>query len=756
MPAISSGQLTPHDVTRAIFRHRRLMAIVFFAVVSLTLLTIALFPRGYTSEAKLFLRVGRESVALDPTATTGQTIMLQKTQVDEVNSALQVLTSREVLKHVVAKVGAERILEDLPGPGVAANGATPRKKLLWIEKLNEAKAWAKNRITTTMAALRLSDPGTPEDLAIRKLDSRVQAYAPKDSTVIAISCTAASPQLAHDIVDAITNEFLNEHVRVNHTDGSSKFFAEQAEELQKELAAAETALRDRKNEYQIATVDTRRTVFAEQHKDVELQLLATERDLAYTDAQITDLTKAIQQLKPELVTNRVEGIANQAADLMREKLYELQIEESKLRSQYQAGHPLLEQVERQRKQAEEIAKNTPNDRTQTTAELNSNQRSLELELLQAQAHKEALLARQVTSQKQLGELNQQLKELNDHEAKLAQLERNVQLLDAKYRMHVEKLEQARVNDELGRDGISNIKVAQAATLVSKPTSPKKPIILALGLLAAIGTTLVVPFAAELLDGTLQTAEQVESELGLPVLMSFAQPKRRRKPNRKPGGKRLAAEHVGNDELEGNYRSLACGLLNDNILRNGELHSKAVGIVGCGTSETHSQVAEELALQAAQCDTEPVLLIDADEQHRQVANRFGLNGSPGWREVLAGVAVAEECVHAANGGRLAVMTSGAEDSVLADIGLAPVGRGQLEELKSKYGLVVVDLPSPNQIDARAAGDWLDEAVLVVEAERTRTQSAKRAKALLERAGIRVAGVVLANRREYVPRWLRNRI
>jgi Mrp family chromosome partitioning ATPase len=45
---------------------------------------------------------------------------------------------------------------------------------------------------------------------------------------------------------------------------------------------------------------------------------------------------------------------------------------------------------------------------------------------------------------------------------------------------------------------------------------------------------------------------------------------------------------------------------------------------------------------------------------------------------------------------------------------------------------------------------------VEAEHTRIQSAQRAKDLLERAGVRVTGVVLANRREHIPRWLYQRL
>src|SRR5690349_24875805 len=137
MATQTQRSFTPRDVARVLFRHLRGMVAFFVTVVILTLVAIAFYPRSYTSEAKLFIRVGRESVALDPTATTGQTIMLQKTQVDEVNSALQVLASREVYQRVVDRIGAERILDDAPPAGAkpTANESSPR----WQTKVFETK-----------------------------------------------------------------------------------------------------------------------------------------------------------------------------------------------------------------------------------------------------------------------------------------------------------------------------------------------------------------------------------------------------------------------------------------------------------------------------------------------------------------------------------------------------------------------------------------------------------------------------------------
>ncbi|HEX3599701.1 MAG TPA: hypothetical protein VHU84_06125, partial [Lacipirellulaceae bacterium] len=218
MPTINHRQFTPREVARIFFRHRRRMALVFGSLMLITLLAIAFYPRSYTSESKLFIRVGRESVGLDPSATTGQTIMLQKTQVDEVNSALQVIVSREVLQRVVEKVGADLILQDSPAKASAAPAGD--SAATWGRQISEATSWVSGRLTDTLATLRLSDPGTPEEMAVRKLDSGVKAYAPKDSTVITVTYAASSPQLAHDVVEAVTNVFLDEHRKDNQTEGS--------------------------------------------------------------------------------------------------------------------------------------------------------------------------------------------------------------------------------------------------------------------------------------------------------------------------------------------------------------------------------------------------------------------------------------------------------------------------------------------------------------------------------------------------------
>src|SRR5436190_6693376 len=152
---------------------------------------------------------------------------------------------------------------------------------------------------------------------------------------------------------------------------------------------------------------------------------------------------------------------------------------------------------------------------------------------------------------------------------------------------------------------------------------------------------------------------------------------------------------GNGVADSRYRSLAQELLRANGSDNGHLHGKAVGIVGCETRDARSQVAADLAIQAACCTVAPVLLIDADERRRHVAKSFGLNGSPGWHEVSTGTADAASCVHAAKHSKLAVMTAGEENAPKNGAAADGANRSKLDDLKREYGLVVIDMPPASE-------------------------------------------------------------
>lgn len=748
----SSIAYTPRDLARVFFRHRRKMVLFFCTVVALTLAAIALSPRSYSSRSILMIRVGRESVGLDPTATTGETISLQKSQTDEVNSALEILSSRSVLERVVDEVGVDRILKDEPTAQEVQSAPSPI-----MERLSTTFAAGRQWIKSTMEQLRLSDRGTDLDLAVRRLETGIDVSSPKQSTIISVAYSARSPELAHDIVKALTDAFLDHHLEINRTEGSLEFFTEQVASLREELDAKQSELRDRKNEFQLTSSESGRAILEQQIATVELERLQSERELAFSNAAIESISKAISALDPELVTNRVLGFPNEAKSGMRQKLYDLELRESELKARYTDEYPLLVEVRKQLKAAKDILAALPDERTQITEALNPNQRSLELKLTQSVANHAALEAKLDAAVSQHTSLVAELTRLNDQELQLARLERTVELLDGTYRMHFEKMEQARVNEAMGFDGISNLKVAQPATLVSKPDWPKKPLMLALGLLVATGGAFGLALASESMDQTLRTTDQVEAQLGVPVVLSMPFRSETTAIKRNSPRKGRTAASQADRRPFGDFSSLfgdidmsSAGLLDEH-------RTRTLGVVGCGATTIRSRIALELAKQAASRFGQPVLLIDADSRRRRISRRFRVGDAPGWQDVLAGVVDAESCVHRRKSRKLAVMGPGGTNGATATIESSLGVLAQFDEVKTEYDLVVVDVPDARDAASLPGGaSMIDEAVLVVEAERTRIQAARQAIERLRRNGILLKGVILANRRDHIPEWVYKRL
>ena len=89
----------------------------FLAVLAGTALVTILSPRAYRSQAKLFVRLGRENATLDPTATVGQApvVAVQQSRENEINTAVEILKSRVLTEKVVDAVGPAAILgESVP------------------------------------------------------------------------------------------------------------------------------------------------------------------------------------------------------------------------------------------------------------------------------------------------------------------------------------------------------------------------------------------------------------------------------------------------------------------------------------------------------------------------------------------------------------------------------------------------------------------------------------------------------------------
>jgi uncharacterized protein involved in exopolysaccharide biosynthesis len=450
------------DLYRAVFRFWKRGLTFFLAVMLIVVAALVVCPRKYASEAWLFVRLGRESVTLDPTVTTGSVVSLNVTRESEINSIIHVMSSRQIAEKVVEKV-------------------------------------------------RLDPPPKDEaerEQGIDRLMKNIKIWSPRQTNVIGVSYRSRTAQRSHEVVSALVETYLEEHLRLNSTPGSHQFFRQQADLLKQELDEASAALRDAKNRFHLASVEGRREALQREISTVESRILETEAGLAASDAKIQVLRSALKDLPEAFV--RAFALADRSAAAMREELYALQTREQELLAKYTEDHPAVVAVRKQVREAERILKDEQPDRLQATAAA----------VLTEQTIYESLRARAETLDGQLTRLRGQLHQLNGQEVEIGELERRVEMAEKNYLTYVSSLEQTRVDQAIKSQQISNINIVQPATLVHKPVSPKPVLTLALALLVATCGGLGVIMLSEYLDQSLRAPEDIETRLGLPLLVSI--------------------------------------------------------------------------------------------------------------------------------------------------------------------------------------------------------------------------------------------
>jgi uncharacterized protein involved in exopolysaccharide biosynthesis len=478
------------------------MAVVFCSTLALGILVLIVFPRKYTSESRLFLRLGKESVSLDPTATTNEVVAVAESRESEINSELEILRSRAVLEDVVQRLGPEMVLSG--GEEGQSSGASSWMGTLYTP-VSAASTWLSGEISQS-------------ERAVTALQETIKITSPRRSNVLIVKCNARHPKQAQRILQAYLESYMVWHAKANRTSGSHDFFVDQSELIHDQLAKADEDLRDAKNRNGLASVEGQRANVEAQANVIEVAVLENQRALSSSEAKIVALRKMLSEL-PQAEVAEEAMIPSAAVDAMRNELYKVQIQEKDASSRFTALHPhviaLRRQVEETRKilASEETARNHP------TKKLSVVHQTVQTDLVSTQANAAAQKAEAESLKQQFEAVQTKIRALNDNELQITELSRKAKQLEASYQTYATNREQARIDAALETGRISNVNVVQPASFVAKPSSPNVRLTFALALVLATLASVCVALLAEQLDQSLKSAEQIEQELGLPVLFT---------------------------------------------------------------------------------------------------------------------------------------------------------------------------------------------------------------------------------------------
>jgi uncharacterized protein involved in exopolysaccharide biosynthesis len=482
----------------ALYRHKGKMLVVFCTIMAMFVVGLIVYPRSYTSEARLFVRLGKESVSLDPTATIHETIQVTESRESEINSELEILRSRALLEDVVNQLGADEIL------------ATPAK--------SEAGLGDSLMLPLQAASTWLNGAVSAEEKAITKLEKTISVSSPRKSSVLIVSSKARDPRQAQQILESFLGAYQVRHGKANRITGSYDFFVTQTNLLSDQLTKAKEDLRDAKSEDGVASIEGQRANVEAQANSIEVAMLENQRLLSSQDAKVAALKKTLNEL-PEKQLDEEVDMPNAAADAMRKELYMVQIQEKEASSRFTALHPTVIALRRQVDETRKILADEEASRSHSTKRLSPVHQSVQTELASTQALAAAHKAESESLKSQFEAVKTKIRALNDDELRITDLSLKARILEESYLKYATNREQARIDSALETGRVSNVNVVQPPTYIAKASSPLLKLTLALGFVLALACSVLVALVAEYFDQSLRSADQIEQELGLPVLFS---------------------------------------------------------------------------------------------------------------------------------------------------------------------------------------------------------------------------------------------
>jgi capsular exopolysaccharide synthesis family protein len=181
--------------------------------------------------------------------------------------------------------------------------------------------------------------------------------------------------------------------------------------------------------------------------------------------------------------------------------------------------------------------------------------------------------------------------------------------------------------------------------------------------------------------------------------------------------------------------------------------QGVLVASCQRGNGATTTAVGLATTLARRPAGRVLLVDANLRTPSLHRVLGVLNRGGLREFLGNGTDAAAEIQPTARPNLFVLTSGVTARSALEI-FSPAALGRLvAHLKPRFDFIVFD-GSPFEFpDAFALAPHVDAVLLVVEADRTLVDDARRVMRELERSGVRAAGVVLNRQRDYTPALLR---
>jgi uncharacterized protein involved in exopolysaccharide biosynthesis len=469
------------DLAAILARRKRQILLVFFLVLAGVVAGTFLMPKKYETHMKVLVKNERADIVVSPDSN-GSPIFRNEVSEAQINSEIELLTSKNLLRQVVTKCGLDRL------PWVFESDPIERH-FVAIEK------------------------------ALKRLEEKdLEVTAVKKANIIQVDYVDEDPRRAVAVLASLGEGYLEAHLKVHGTPGTYEFFKGQAERYQLELKDAESKLADFRRRENIVILDEQKTVTLQKAADSESALMEAEAAVGEYAQRIVDGHRQLASSAPRVVTLS-RTVPNQySVERLHTMLAELQNRRTLLLAKFRPDDRMVQEADQEISDTQ-VALEKANKLTgvEQSTDVNPLHQTVEIDLAKQQTELAGLENRRQTLARQSWTYRRQLMKLGDATATFDDLVRTQKKAEDDYLLYAKKAEEARIGDALDRVKIANVAIAETPVEPHSPSKPKIILNLVLGVFLAGFVSLGAAFAAEYFRDAVEQPCELEELTGLPVL-----------------------------------------------------------------------------------------------------------------------------------------------------------------------------------------------------------------------------------------------
>lgn len=279
--------MTIRDILIFLFKWKRVICFTFLFILLLTTVLTYLIPPSYVAQASVLVERNR-APAMRSSFVSG----MEAAEV--LNTEVQIALSHTVIAAAVDKVA----------PHLRPKGSSVARRII-------------NGIRGMMSASGLVPEISPRQRWIRSLMSSVKAEPVTVSSILRISFENPDPQLATQIVNTITDEYIKHHLKVYSALGSSEFYKSRMEQSEKTLDQLRQKRRAMQKEFPTVAIKEQKSALVGQLADLHVDLIRKRNELVQLQQTYSPGHEKIRTVERQLkeLNNRIEDTEQELARL---------------------------------------------------------------------------------------------------------------------------------------------------------------------------------------------------------------------------------------------------------------------------------------------------------------------------------------------------------------------------------------------------------------------------------------------------------